>query len=136
MPYSARRPCNTPGCTALALPGDNRCAKHRAIIDERRRERQKQFDAQRGSARERGYDSRWAKARRTYLAEHTLCVECLKRGAYVEATVVDHIIPHKGDQKLFWDTKNWQSLCATHHNQKTAREDGGWGNPRGGRQDP
>lgn len=25
--------------------------------------------------------------------------------------LVDHIIPHRGDQKLFWDTTNWQSAC-------------------------
>jgi 5-methylcytosine-specific restriction protein A len=136
MPYTPRRPCNAPGCTALAQLGESRCAKHSAIVQERRRERQRQLDAQRGSARERGYDSRWAKARATYLAEHPLCVECLKHGAYVEATVVDHIVPHKGDQKLFWDTGNWQPLCKPCHDRKTAREDGGWGNPRGGRQDP
>ena len=31
------------------------------------------------------------------------------------ASVVDHITPHKGDQALFWDEANWQSLCAPHH---------------------
>ena len=30
-------------------------------------------------------------------------------------TVVDHRIPHKGDQTLFWDTNNWQTLCKSHH---------------------
>ena len=30
-------------------------------------------------------------------------MECAKRGKYVRATVVDHIKPHRGDQKLFWD---------------------------------
>jgi 5-methylcytosine-specific restriction enzyme A len=38
---------------------------------------------------------------------------------------VDHIIPHKGNQKLFWDTKNWQSLCEMHHNRKTMTQDMG-----------
>ena len=45
----------------------------------------------------------------------------------VRATVVDHIIPHKGDQKLFWDTRNWQPLCKPCHDKKTATEDGGFG---------
>jgi 5-methylcytosine-specific restriction protein A len=40
------------------------------------------------------------------------------------ATVVDHIVPHRGNQKLFWDRKNWQSLCKTHHDRKTAQESG------------
>ncbi|WP_233882799.1 HNH endonuclease [Brevibacillus laterosporus] len=44
------------------------------------------------------------------------------------ATVVDHIVPHKGDKTLFWDRKNWQPLCEQCHNRKTAREDRGtWG---------
>lgn len=41
--------------------------------------------------------------------------------------MVDHIIPHKGDQSLFWDQMNWESLCARCHGLKTATEDGGFG---------
>ena len=37
--------------------------------------------------------------------------------------VVDHIIPHRGDQKLFWDQNNWQSLCKSCHDKKTLTED-------------
>jgi len=43
----------------------------------------------------------------------------------VLATVVDHISPHKGDSDLFWDRANWQSLCESCHNRKTASEDMG-----------
>jgi predicted ATPase len=25
----------------------------------------------------------------------------------VQATVVDHVMPHRGDQRLFWDEANW-----------------------------
>ena len=35
------------------------------------------------------------------------------------ATVVGHIIPHRGNQKLFWDEKNWQPLCKDCHDRKT-----------------
>lgn len=74
------------------------------------------------------YGSRWQKARAGYLAHHPLCREHEKRGQYIPATVVDHIIPHKGDMAKFWDSDNWQPLCAACHNAKTAREDGGFGN--------
>ena len=37
--------------------------------------------------------------------------------------LLDHIIPHRGDQKLFWDRSNWQPLCEHHHNVKTMTED-------------
>lgn len=29
--------------------------------------------------------------------------------------VVDHIIPHRGDRKLFHDPDNLQTLCPDHH---------------------
>jgi 5-methylcytosine-specific restriction protein A len=79
----------------------------------------------RGSARERGYNTRWDKARKTYLARNPLCVMCKREGRVTPATVVDHIKPHKGDQQLFWDTDNWQSLCAPHHNRDKQREERG-----------
>lgn len=85
-------------------------------------------DRYRGSRHERGYDSRWDKARLTYLRHHPLCVHCERDGRTEAATVVDHIIPHRGDKKMFWDKTNWQPLCKRHHDVKTASEDGGFGN--------
>jgi len=79
--------------------------------------------ADRRSARERGYTHRWDKARTTYLTHHPLCVMCIKDGAVTAATVVDHIIQHRGDQALFWDKANWQSLCKPHHDSRKQREE-------------
>ena len=73
-------------------------------------------DAQRGTAHQRGYGYKWQKARKAWLRKHPLCVMCEKRGYVVLADVVDHIVPHRGDMKLFWDTNNWQGLCFTDHN--------------------
>ena len=87
-------------------------------------------DRARGSASSRGYNVRWRKARETYLIRHPLCVDCVAEGRPSAATVVDHIIPHKGDSGLFWDSvNNWAPRCVRHHNAKTAREDGGFNNP-------
>jgi hypothetical protein len=48
---------------------------------------------------------------------------CADTGDITPATVVDHIIPHRGDQELFWDRSNWQPLCAPHHDiTKTLEE--------------
>lgn len=77
------------------------------------------------------YAGRWRKARLTFLAREPLCRACAKRGRTTAATEVDHEIPHKGDQALFWDTSNWQPLCNSCHSAKTAREDGGFGNAPG-----
>lgn len=67
------------------------------------------------------YNSRWAKARLTFLARNPLCVFCQKEGRLRQATVVDHVIPHKGDRTLFWDSDNWQSLCQMHHSGSKQR---------------
>lgn len=40
----------------------------------------------------------------------------------IGAIVVDHVRPHRGDMVLFWDVANWQSLCLSCHNRKSALE--------------
>jgi 5-methylcytosine-specific restriction enzyme A len=84
------------------------------------------LDRQRPSAARRGYGPRWRRARAAYLARHPLCVRCQADGRIEPSTTVDHIVPHRGDQKLFWDEANWAALCKRCHDAKTARE-GRWG---------
>ena len=80
----------------------------------------------RESSAKRGYGSRWQKARAGFLRSHPLCADHQKRGHIVEATVVDHIVPHRGDYELFWSRGNWQSLCKTCHDSAKQRiEKGG-----------
>lgn len=83
----------------------------------------------------RVYGSKWDKARREFLRLHPLCVMCKEREVVEAATIVDHITPHRlkealkaGEptaiaraQKLFWDRKNWQGLCAAHHSSTKQR---------------
>ena len=71
----------------------------------------------------RGYGSAWQKASKAFLQAHPWCEECKQQGKYVNATVVDHVVPHRGDQKLFWDQSNWRALCKKCHDRKTGRED-------------
>lgn len=79
------------------------------------------YDQRRGNSNQRGYGYKWQKERDVWLDKNPLCVVCAKDGRVTPASEVDHIIPHRGNQKLFWDRKNWQSLCKTHHSEKTAR---------------
>ena len=57
-------------------------------------------------------------------------IRCARRaeaqGRVVPATIVDHVVPHRGDPDLFWDEANWAALCKRCHDAKTARE-GRWG---------
>lgn len=75
----------------------------------------------RKSSAARGYGSRWQKARDSWLKRHPLCKMHAELGAIVPATVVDHVIPHRGDKALFWDSTNWQSLCKECHDRHKKR---------------
>lgn len=118
MPYRPLKPCKCVGCANLT--SGTYCDKHMRLY---------QLEKARPSAHARGYNSRWRKASKMFLSRHPLCVECQKQGRLTAATVVDHIIPHKGNQTLFWDENNWQPLCKRCHDVKTVKEDGGFGNP-------
>ena len=129
MARKAWKECSHPGCHELTK--DRFCEKHQKEYDEATKVRHQAYDKKRGSSTARGYNYRWKKRRIVFLRKNPLCVECLANGIVKEAKHVDHIIPHKGDMKLFWDESNWQSLCAECHSRKTATEDGGFGNNKG-----
>ena len=123
MPTRPSRFCSVPSCPNKAVAGSTRCAAHAIPIN-------RDHDSRRGNANERGYTKRWSRVRTAYLHDHPLCETCKAAGILTPATVVDHIVPHRGDHALFWDRENWQSLCRKCHNVKTATEDGGFGNER------
>lgn len=73
------------------------------------------------------YGHTWRQVRTRHLATHPLCVFCGKLNRVTPATVVDHIIPHRGDEVLFWDADNLQSLCKPcHDGAKQAQEKNGF----------
>lgn len=121
--------CRAPACGKL-LSEPGYCERHQKQV-------RKEYDDRRGTAAERGYDGKWAKARMFYLRKNPLCVYCLRNARVVAANVVDHITPHKlkdaidsGDQErierareLFWSSDNWNSLCFHCHNSVKQREE-------------
>jgi len=113
MAISVLRSCAQVGCSTLVERG--RCAAH---------DRRRELDQHRGSAHARGYDGRWAKARLAFLAEHPTCAHCTLQGKVTASTLVDHIVPHRGDQGLFWLVANWQALCSACHQVKGILESG------------
>ena len=70
-----------------------------------------------GGGREWAYGYRWQKSREAFLREHPLCRMCESRTPprLTLGTVVDHIIPHKGDAAKFWDQSGLESLCKRCH---------------------
>lgn len=123
MPNSMPRPCKQNGCSALTHVGAY-CEKHKKVIKQ-------QAEATRQTSAQRGYGYKWQKISKAFLAKHLWCecAECkgldIIDGGKI-ANVVDHIKPHRGDMKLFWDRTNWQAMNDVCHNKKTAKEDGGF----------
>jgi 5-methylcytosine-specific restriction protein A len=44
------------------------------------------------------------------LKAEPLCRMCKAKGRYVAGTVADHVIPHRGDERLFWEGE-LQTVC-------------------------
>lgn len=58
--------------------------------------------------------ARWKRIRLAQLSIEPLCRMCLITEEVTEATICDHITPHKGDLDLFYNGP-FQSLCKHHH---------------------
>lgn len=102
MPMKAPRICSC----GKVVPAGVQCSCQKA----QDKARKAAHDKRRPSARERGYTAEWDKARAEYLLAYPSCKRCGAR-----ATLVDHVTPHKGNQTLFWDRRNWQALCTPCH---------------------
>jgi 5-methylcytosine-specific restriction protein A len=86
------------------------------------------------SAYRRGYTKKWSAYSRRRLQAFPLCGMrstpqlntqhscCAREGRVAIATVTDHIVPHRGDQEMFWNPENHQSLCESCHNAKSRSE--------------
>lgn len=63
-------------------------------------------------------NTEWRNYRAKFLAINSECYACGE-----PATVVDHLVPHKGDVELFKKTDNHIPLCMQHHNFVSAKFD-------------
>lgn len=132
--------CKYPGCHSPVELGSRYCERHEKAGAKRDAEQEAKAKAAReahrrkarGTSAQRGYGRRWQLLRRRFILQHPFCQECFKKGKLVEATDIDHIVPHRGDARLLYDEANLQALCHECHSRKTAREDGGFGNRKKG----
>ena len=117
MPINPPRSCNEPGCPNVTH--SKYCNKHAA-------EHTRVHTRERVGSNKQGYNNHWRRERKAFLLRNTLCENCLNKHDVIRAaTQVDHVIPHKGNMKLFWDVSNWEALCHSCHSKKTARENAG-----------
>lgn len=62
---------------------------------------------------------RWKNLRLRILNQTPYCQQCWRdKNQYVYANVVDHIIDHRGNERLMWDEANLQSMCKPCHDHK------------------
>lgn len=105
------RICRHPGC--MVLTADNYCPAH------------KRSPQRRASADWHHLYSEprygWRRRRNQQLLREPWCRECARHGLRIQATEVDHIIPHRGDVDLFLRGQ-LQSLCHACHSRKTMAE--------------
>lgn len=77
---------------------------------------------QQHAARDSRYSTAaWQTARKVQLKKQPLCQACQRQGRTTAASVCDHIQPVRLDGN-FWDTANYQSLCRSCHQAKSASE--------------
>lgn len=86
---------------------------NQAYYQQRRKERQKIYNT-----------STWQKLRLSYMQQHPLCEECLKKGIIRSAKDIHHIISFMTTddmcerERLAFDSSNLQALCRECHNEK------------------
>lgn len=93
------KPCRRAGCPEL-VRGGGYCDKHQRTVRRMRRDTQ----GERGVSGEwHGlyYTARWREMRAEQLIMEPYCRDCAAHGVRSAATDVDHIVPHRGDRKLF-----------------------------------
>lgn len=113
MPARIPKACRKQGCKNTTTDSSGYCDEHKACGWVRHQKGK--------TSSQRGYGAQWRKLRAIALErDRYLCQECLKKGLYVSATTVDHIIAkaHGGSD----DLSNLQSLCDVCHKTKTAKE--------------
>lgn len=113
MPARIPKACRKQGCKNITTDSSGYCDEHKDCGWSRHQKGK--------TSSQRGYGSQWRKLRLIVLErDKHLCQACLKRGLYVNATTVDHIVAkaHGGND----DLSNLQSLCYPCHRAKTAKE--------------
>lgn len=74
--------------------------------------------------------SRWQKLRWSVLVRDMFTCQrpqCGKLEANTSQLVADHKVPHRGDERLFWDEGNLQCICKQCHDRDKQREERrGW----------
>jgi 5-methylcytosine-specific restriction endonuclease McrA len=116
------KPCAALGCRALVPMGTTHCAAHAAAAKAEEGARKARFDARRSAAPWRRWYklAAWRARAKAQLMAQPLCAMCAAKGLVKEASLADHVTPHRGEAALFWGGA-LQSLCWSCHSRDKQR---------------
>ena len=107
---NVKKLCSEPGCNLLVESPETRCPAHF---------KPKKVNAFEKATRANEYNtSAWRKLRKQHLKRHPHCVKC----GSTEKLQVHHTVPPRGNESLFYDEYNLETVCATCHRVLTAKE--------------
>ena len=119
--------CQFSGCNEMAETGHTYCAKHLLESQKKHKEwlenhKKKPFE---NATRTNNYNSaEWRRLRREVLKRDGY--QCCQCGATAEESgyplEIHHIIPPKGNKKLFYNIDNCVTLCKCCHSRITQQE--------------
>lgn len=113
MPSAPPTICNRPSCPGKVQAGVcSVCGPKR---------RQRDYDRNRGTSTERGYDYQWQQFRKRYLAANPLCLDCKETGIIAAARDIHHKQKLCDHPELKYEEENLLPLCKMHHDKRTAR---------------
>jgi 5-methylcytosine-specific restriction protein A len=110
-----KRLCAAPGCRNFVEPPAHYCERHRKKPG---KQASVPFAAAVRFNNAMYNTQRWRSLRNRHLKGEPRCVVC---GAD-ESLQVDHIQAPRGDEELFFNVNNLQTLCAVCHRRKTQME--------------
>lgn len=131
MTTKPKKPCRNKFCRHTTNSKSGFCPDCEPQFQKKQKAIKKKYDTRRNPEVKKWTNSaRYQKERKFFKQKNPFCAKCSTLKKPVIANILDHIQPHKGDYRLFWDQTNWQMLCKRCHDVKTASEDGGFGNVR------
>lgn len=112
-----RKICSATGCNRLTEGNNKYCSLHQ-YLNTRDEEKRREYFASATSDFQHLYASaKWKALQESQLRNYPQCEKCGDK-----ATEVHHVIPHRGNEDLFYDPSNLISLCHTCHSEETRKE--------------
>ena len=121
MNYMINKLCCCPNCNLMALPNHNYCQKHLEESNQRRQqwlEEHKPFENAKRANTELYNTARWRRLRKAKLELNPACELCGSQSNLQ----IHHKRPPRGDEVLFFNLDNLQTICINCHRKITSYE--------------